>query len=591
MPLAASEAHRRRMWSGIADICIYSLPRMHQVLTPTNISPPWRRYLAAGSVVLAAGIAVVTVVSNKAFYHDDAFITLRYAQNWLAGNGIVWNPGEYVQGYTNFLQLVGIAALAALGMDIAAASQAIGFAAALLLPVITAILIVKFSREEERKYWHLPVCIALASTPILVWALGGLEGPLLAFLIGIGCLLLIQPEAPGRQWPYVGAGICLGLAILTRPDSALVAFIALCWLVWDAPAHCSRIHRLLLVAVPIALLTIPYAVWVRVYYGDFLPNTYYAKTGIPASPALRNGLIYLSGYLLEPPFLGVILVGLTAATLSMRRWDRRMTLLASIVVLYMLYVVYVGGDHMKSYRFMLPVIPVMGLLFWLLSATVLRRIAPRWEATVCALLLGAMALQLTSTKQNPRAVDRAVEYGTVIGRYINNYWPPNSLAALHTAGSTPFYAQRMRFIDMLGLNDAHIAKRRIDSLIFPWQAVPGHAKGDGAYVLSRRPDYIILGPANGANAGDFCFLSDAEIFRDPRFLREYIRDVVLLDSLGRPDTPASMMFTFYRRVKTARDSQLLARQRAMPKEPQRLYYPDPDELFSDPELRRKFEQR
>nr|MBC8422663.1 hypothetical protein [bacterium] len=34
---------------------------------------------------------------------EDAFISFRYAANLLDGHGLVFNPGERVEGYTNFL--------------------------------------------------------------------------------------------------------------------------------------------------------------------------------------------------------------------------------------------------------------------------------------------------------------------------------------------------------------------------------------------------------------------------------------------------------------------------------------------------------
>ena len=34
---------------------------------------------------------------------DDAFISFRYAKNLSEGSGLVYNPNEFVEGYTNFL--------------------------------------------------------------------------------------------------------------------------------------------------------------------------------------------------------------------------------------------------------------------------------------------------------------------------------------------------------------------------------------------------------------------------------------------------------------------------------------------------------
>jgi hypothetical protein len=67
-------------------------------------SPP--RIAICGLWVVAVLVTAQLVLWSRDFFHDDAFITLRYAQNWLAGSGIGWNPGERVEGYTNFLQLV-----------------------------------------------------------------------------------------------------------------------------------------------------------------------------------------------------------------------------------------------------------------------------------------------------------------------------------------------------------------------------------------------------------------------------------------------------------------------------------------------------
>ena len=100
---------------------------------------------------------------------------------------------------------------------------------------------------------------------------------------------------------------------------------------------------------------------------------------------------------------------------------------------------------------------------------------------------------------NPRSLDPAALYGTIVGQYIAKAWPAGSLIALNAAGSVPYFADDKRYIDMLGLNDATIAHRILSVGDIEWRSVPliGHLKGDGAYVLSRAPDFIIPGPAEG----------------------------------------------------------------------------------------------
>jgi hypothetical protein len=59
--------------------------------------------------------------------------------------------------------------------------------------------------------------------------------------------------------------------------------------------------------------------------------------------------------------------------------------------------------------------------------------------------------------------------------------------AVVPAGSIP-YESRLPSIDMLGLNDEHIAHRKI----LYSAHLAGHEKYDSQYVLSREPDIIII---------------------------------------------------------------------------------------------------
>lgn len=45
------------------------------------------------------------------FLTDDAFISFRYARNLVEGHGLVYDLGEYVEGYSNFLWVLELAAL------------------------------------------------------------------------------------------------------------------------------------------------------------------------------------------------------------------------------------------------------------------------------------------------------------------------------------------------------------------------------------------------------------------------------------------------------------------------------------------------
>jgi len=56
-------------------------------------------FLAAMTLLVIHGLTFGFVV-------DDAFISFRYAQNLLDGHGLVFNPGEQVEGYSNLLWIL-----------------------------------------------------------------------------------------------------------------------------------------------------------------------------------------------------------------------------------------------------------------------------------------------------------------------------------------------------------------------------------------------------------------------------------------------------------------------------------------------------
>ncbi|MEJ2035445.1 MAG: hypothetical protein P8X69_04845, partial [Maritimibacter sp.] len=107
--------------------------------------------------------------------------------------------------------------------------------------------------------------------------------------------------------------------------------------------------------------------------------------------------------------------------------------------------------------------------------------------------------------------------------------------------------------DQLGLNDPVIAQRENVPIRLPFQRLPGHAKGDGAYILSRHPDMIILGKAEGNPRQAPLFLSDIEMIRLPEFAQCYEQRQVEIPydaetARRNPTYPNPLTFTWYERV-------------------------------------------
>src|ERR1700737_1128695 len=84
--------------------------------------------LAAASAVLLLRLAHLY---RPHLLVDDAFISFRYADNLAHGLGLVFNAGERVEGYSNFLWTLILAGGARLGLDLVRFSIALSVLAAL----------------------------------------------------------------------------------------------------------------------------------------------------------------------------------------------------------------------------------------------------------------------------------------------------------------------------------------------------------------------------------------------------------------------------------------------------------------------------
>src|SRR5439155_7453672 len=103
--------------------------------------------------------------------HDDAMISMRYARNLVAGAGLVWNPGDRVQGFTNLawtLAMAGGHALLAKDNLVSVVFQLLG----VLLHSFTTLLLALAVRRRHGDAWALIVAAAYGFAPTATtWAL------------------------------------------------------------------------------------------------------------------------------------------------------------------------------------------------------------------------------------------------------------------------------------------------------------------------------------------------------------------------------------------------------------------------------------
>ena len=532
---------------------------------PTNQS---RWFVICG--VFAAVMAIFGFLMHFQFFHDDAYITLRYAQHWLRGDGIVFNTTERVEGYTSFFHLALVTGTAKLvgGVDnLPLIAQGIGITAFGGICAIIAFVFKPTTNQSNDSPRILLLLLVPTNLALIAWSLGGLETTLYTALLMLLTYQFSNTANPSclTTKKIIRLGILLAIITMTRPEAILFVGITGLFLLLPHGFKSPRWKPLSILALSFLAVWLPYFLWRWNYYGDLLPNTYYVKMDTDFMTRLRNGFHYLHTYSRIAPFilpLGIMtgllaLIQIRAKDHSQHHQTQSLFYMLSVAAVGTLYVCYTGGDHMPAYRFFVPLIPIYG---WLLAQSlpiVTPALVNRHARFLYVCCMGLICMQSVWSNQKMRDakhIDPAASVGRDVGMWIQHNLPTHSTIALNTAGSTPFFAPQHRFIDMLGLNDKHIAHRQIKERRTWMQQFPGHGKGDGQYILQRKPDYIILGPAQGLPANpEFVdsqrvvwFLSDQELAETDEFHKRYqLRKVQFRGVSGLPRT-----LVYYQRKET-----------------------------------------
>jgi hypothetical protein len=466
-----------------------------------------RRAGAAQTLLLVVSVACVVVgvarAIGSAWVTDDAFISFRYARNLVEGQGLVFNPGERVEGYTNFLWTAWSALGIAAGFDPVRWSLVWGVACYAASIVLLALYHASLRGTLSVSAATVPVgaMVMALSGEASRYATGGLETAAFALLALAGFVILTRGGAPPpARWLVAGA--VLALASMTRPDGVIFFAVAGAWVF--ASTGGSRIRDAALFGLGFALLWVPFTAWRVGYYGDWVPNSYYAKSAGLAW--YGQGWHYLRLFLAKywiliatPALAGIAARGLPRGG-ELAAWARHASLAAGLLVAYTSYVVRVGGDFMFG-RLLVPTLPFWAVLLELGTIGLTRRRALYWGATA------AVAMALTGTPSpiegrrivhgiadEPRhysreAVERVDRDAQVLGRYFEGL--DVTVGFTGSEARLVYRARVPRAIECeTGLTDRAIARQPLLR-----RGRPGHEKHAALdYLVAERGAHFVLNP-------------------------------------------------------------------------------------------------
>lgn len=495
-----------------------------------------------------------------AFVSDDAFISFRYAKNWVEGNGLRYNLGEStaVEGYSNFLWVVASAGIELLGGDETFwAPLTSAFCGALLLVFVHRALRDRLGLGSEVSFF---TTLALALfPPFAVWGTGGLETMPFALTLFLTFDRLVLAKSPA---PVSGAILALATGLLRIEGicwGVLVGVLALL-----SRSRERRAIRSILLFFSLFLGGyLLYFAGRYAYYGQLLPNPVYLKVGF-GSDVLLRGYRYVALFFLT--FLTPFLL-FPSAVVSLWRAPRRMvfpTVLMAIA--FPAYAVVVGGDWMIMGRFLVPGLPFQSLLFgWLLNRlrgeSTIRRAA---AAVLVAASIGIGLLPGWNLHLVPRSVrvkyrymyshpgfrseyeewqahKEGVAYASEVGLALKRHSRPGDSVVVGAIGAIGYYSDLFVY-DRFGLVSREVADfARQEEREGPLRS-PGHdVKVSRDFFLAEHPTYLVF-DAIESRTMRTRVMEQAEAWRSLGSLwRRYAPDFIILDGKSVAETHRVLM--------------------------------------------------
>ncbi len=304
----------------------------------------------AGLVFFLMGIVAVVLMFRAAWVSDDAYITFRTIDNFCNGLGMRWNVAERVQSFTHPLWMLLLSCFYYVTREAFLTSILLSIA----LSAVALLILIRQSRLSA--YSLFPVLTLLISSKAFIdYSTSGLENGLsYALLAAFSYCYFYRTDKPKNLGLL---SLIAALAALNRLDTILLYGPALLMATWQCrKSYQASLSVLLKYGFLGFLPLIAWTLFSIVYYGFPFPNTAYAKlnTGIDAWDYFLQGISYFLDSLMNDT---VTLTGiLTALGFTFYYRKRKERVFAIGLILYLLYILRIGGDFMSGRFFSVPVL-------------------------------------------------------------------------------------------------------------------------------------------------------------------------------------------------------------------------------------------
>ncbi|GEM_PF-447164 len=302
------------------------------------------------AILIAVGLLML-IVLRRAWISDDALITFRTIDNFLNGYGLRWNIIERVQTFTHPLWLFLVAIPSFFTKNIT--GTALFLSVALTFATVVALRRVAINAIAV----ITGIVILSLSQAFVDYSTSGLENALTHFLLVVYVIILFRQEYSPKSLFLLSFIASLG--VTNRVDIGLIYLPSLFYVWLNSENRLQSLGLMALGQFPFLL----WEIFAILYYGFPFPNTFYAKlnTGIDSLELAAQGVIYFKHSLdMDPLTLPIIILSIFASATSTRRLLKLSLSLG--VILYLLYIIRIGGDFMTGRFFAAPLLVAVTLI-------------------------------------------------------------------------------------------------------------------------------------------------------------------------------------------------------------------------------------
>lgn len=460
---------------------------------------------------------------------DDAYITLRYSNNLLLGNGPIFNIGERVEGYSNFSWMVLLAMFGWVGLPMETAMKVLSFASGLG----ALALIWKFTKNNFKAGLAIatPVILLATSSFFAVWSVDGLETMFYTMLLTLLVYLLVTDKTN----PLL-IGSIAGLVALTRPEGIMYSLIAVMYLM-NKNGLISGLKALGVVAIVAG----GYELFRIDYFGEFVSNTAIAKVHWSIDKSLE-GLQYLNAYNTESGYL-ILPAAIVGAAACVK--NSRLRVPAIFILAQVLFLMVSGGDFMYGYRFIVPVMPCIALLCT--AGIEMAHERANRNFALIALIIIATSQAFSNYSALPQkhiGFDNLTYRNSFlfdIAEFLAQQSAPNDRILLSEAGIIPYYTD-IKVRDYMGLVSPYHSVYNANHMI----------KSD--YLFSERPKFVLMSFVEAEDGSihprlhvEAQILLNAEFRSSYKAIRDFnfSKDTSFLNALYYAYSPKKVKRVFY----------------------------------------------